>query len=131
MWCSYDLQIVTALSAVTVLRVSHLCFHASSIYYIDKPTWFNFTYSLLFLIEIHSTCFGRPLHPSSGVQLNCSYSHRYISVSVWYGLNLLPDVQGRGSIAQYCAIEYLQHFSTFRAKRPGFELSLFQQSYKC
>jgi hypothetical protein len=35
---------------------------------------------------------------SSGVQLNCSYSHRYISVSVWYGLNPLPGVEGRESI---------------------------------
>jgi hypothetical protein len=69
------------------------------LYYINKPTWCNFVQSHLFFIEIYSACFGRLLHPSSGVQLNCSYSHRYISVSVWYGLNLLPDVQGRESIA--------------------------------
>jgi hypothetical protein len=35
--------------------------------------------SHLFFIKIHSICFGRLLHPSSGVQLNCNYSHRYIS----------------------------------------------------
>jgi hypothetical protein len=56
--------------------------------------------SHLFFIEIHSTCFWRVLHPSSGVQLNCSYSHMYISVSVWYGSKPLPGVQGRESIAQ-------------------------------
>jgi hypothetical protein len=59
-------------------RISHLWFRASSIYYINKPTWFNFMQLHLFFTAIHSTCFGRPPHPSSGVQLNCSYSHRYI-----------------------------------------------------
>jgi hypothetical protein len=48
-------------------------------YYINKPTWCNFMQSHLFFIAIHSICFGRLLHPSSGVQLNCSYSDRYIS----------------------------------------------------
>jgi hypothetical protein len=59
--------------------ISHLWFRASSIYYINKPTWCNFMQSHLFFIAIHSTCFGRLLQPSSGAQLNCSYSHRYIS----------------------------------------------------
>jgi hypothetical protein len=59
-------------SSMTV--VSYLSF-----YYIKKPTWCNFMQSHLFFIEIHSTCFGRLLRPSSGVQSNCSYSHRYVS----------------------------------------------------
>jgi hypothetical protein len=41
------------------------------IYYINKPTWCNFMQSHLFFIDIHSTCFGRLLNPSSGVQSNC------------------------------------------------------------
>jgi hypothetical protein len=31
------------------------------------------------LLRVYSTCFRCFLHPSSGVQLNCRYSHRYIS----------------------------------------------------
>jgi hypothetical protein len=59
--------------------ISHLWFRALSIYYINKPTWCNLMQSYLFFTAVHCTCFGCFLHPSSGVQLNCSYSHRYIS----------------------------------------------------
>jgi len=32
----------------------------------------------LFIFESHSTCFGRPFRPSSGVQ-NCTYNNRHLS----------------------------------------------------
>ena len=38
----------------------------------------SYMQSILFHCQVHSTCFGCLLHPSSGVQfLNCIYSHWY------------------------------------------------------
>ena len=38
----------------------------------------SYMQSILFHCYVHSTCFGRFIHPSSGVQfLNCIYSHWY------------------------------------------------------
>jgi hypothetical protein len=69
--------------------------------------------SHLFFIAIHSTCFGRPLHLSSGVHLNCSYSHRYISsvCVVW-----LKSVESCPRSGFYCTMSWLMgnNFYTVR-----------------
>jgi hypothetical protein len=50
------------------------------------------------LLRVHSTCLGFFLHPSSGVQVNCKYSHR------------LKGVQGREYIAQcHGQVGHLSH----------------------
>jgi len=38
-------------------------------------------YQIYFILESHSTCFGRSFRPSSGVQ-GCTYSNRHLSN--WY-----------------------------------------------
>ena len=54
----------------------HRAVHRNTIY-IVKPTRCT-SVSHLFILEWHSTCFGRSFRPSSGVQ-DCTYSNRHLS----------------------------------------------------
>ena len=55
-------------------------------------------YQIYFILEWHSTCFGRSFHPSSGVQ-DCTHNNRHLSsryccllankyLSIWTNLNI-------------------------------------------
>jgi hypothetical protein len=85
------------------LGILHSCDRASwqiSLYYIDKPTGCNFMQSHLFFIAIHSACFGCFPRPSSGAQLNCSYSHRYISsVCVVWLISIVQQTPDLGHLS--------------------------------